>query len=310
MSTDRLPRWPIVLSIVAAVVTIGMKATAYAVTGSVGLLSDALESGVNLLAAVTAYFSLVYAARPADPNHTYGHEKIEFFSSGLEGLLIVFAGLGTAAYAVQRLLAPQPLAALEWGVVISLAASAVNLVVARVLLRYGKKHRSIVLEADGQHLMSDVWTSVGVIAGIVLVILTDYKVLDPLLAIAVGLNITWTGVGLIRRSFNGLMDHALPAAEQGQIREVIRANLPPGAQFHALRTRQAGARRFIEFHLLVNGDQTVRQAHHTAHDIEHALTAALPGLEVVVHVEPVDERESWEPEYLERLGEPTTPPPA
>jgi cation diffusion facilitator family transporter len=307
--TQPLPRWPIVLSIAAAVITIGMKATAYAITGSVGLFSDALESVVNLLAAVTAYFSLLYAARPADPSHTYGHEKIEFFSSGLEGLLILLAGLGTAAYAVQRLIAPQPLAALEWGVAISLAASAVNLVVARVLLRYGRKHRSIVLEADGQHLMSDVWTSVGVVVGIVLVILTDYKVLDPLLAIAVGLNITWTGVGLIRRSVNGLMDHALPASEQEQIRQVIRANLPPGAQFHALRTRQAGARRFIEFHLLVNGDQTVRQAHHTAHAIEAALAAALPGLEVLVHVEPVDERESWEPEYLERLGEPTTPPP-
>src|SRR4051812_15683784 len=207
-----LPRWPIVLSIAAAVVTIGMKSTAYAVTGSVGLFSDALESGVNLLAAVTAYFTLVYAARPADPNHTYGHEKIEFFSSGLEGLLILLAGLGTAAYAVQRLVTPQPLAALEWGIVISLAASAVNLGVARVLLHHGRKHRSIVLEADGRHLMTDVWTSFGVLLGIGLVLLTNLNVLDPLLAIAVGLNIVWTGVGLIRRSVNGLMDHALPAA--------------------------------------------------------------------------------------------------
>src|SRR5437763_16610141 len=280
-------RWPIALSIVAAVLTIGMKATAYALTGSVGLFSDALESGVNLLAAVTAYFSLLYAARPADPSHTYGHEKIEFFSSGLEGVLVLVAGVGTAVYGARRLVHPQPLDGLEVGILLSLAASAINLAVARVLLHHGRKHRSIVLEADGQHLMADVWTSLGVLLGIGLVILTGYQVLDPLLAIAVGLNITRTGVRLIRRSANGLRAHALPAAEQEQIREVIRANLPPGAQFHALRTRQAGARRFIEFHLLVNGDQTVRQAHHTAHDVERALTAALPGLEVVIHVEPV-----------------------
>lgn len=302
-------RWPIALSIVAAVLTIGMKYAAYAVTGSVGLFSDALESCVNLLAAVTAYFSLLYAARPADPSHTYGHEKIEFFSSGLEGVLILVAGVGTAAYAVRRLVHPQPLDALELGVVISLAASAINLVVARVLLHYGRKHRSIVLEADGQHLMSDVWTSVGVLGGLGLVMLTGVNELDPLLAIAVGLNIMWTGFGLIRRSFNGLMDHSLPAAEQEQIRAVIRASLPAGADFHGLRTRQAGARRFIEFHLLVPGDLSVRAAHAAAHRVEAALVAAIPGLEVVIHVEPVDERESWEPEYLERLGEPGTPPP-
>jgi cation diffusion facilitator family transporter len=301
-------RWPIALSIVAAVLTIGMKSAAYAVTGSVGLFSDALESCVNLLAAVTAYFSLLYAARPADPSHTYGHEKIEFFSSGLEGVLILVAGVGTAIYGVRRLVHPQPLDGLEVGVLISLGASAINLVVARVLLHHGRKYRSIVLEADGQHLMTDVWTSLGVLAGLVLVMLTGVKQLDPVLAVLVGLNIVWTGFGLIRRSFNGLMDHALPAAEQEQIRSVIRANLPGGAEFHGLRTRQAGARRFIEFHLLVAGDLSVREAHAIAHRIEGALTAAIPGLEVVIHVEPVDESESWEPEYLERLGEPGTPP--
>ena len=301
-------RWPIALSIVAAVLTIGMKATAYALTGSVGLFSDALESGVNLLAAVTAYFSLLYAARPADPSHTYGHEKIEFFSSGLEGVLILVAGVGTAVYAARRLVHPQSLDGLEVGILISLAASAINLVVARVLLRYGRRYRSIVLEADGQHLMTDVWTSLGVLAGLGLVMLTGVKELDPVLAILVGLNIVWTGFGLIRRSFNGLMDHALPAAEQEQIRSVIRASLPAGAEFHGLRTRQAGARRFLEFHLLVDGNLSVREAHHLAHRVEDALTAAVPGLEVVIHVEPVDERESWEPEYLERLGEPGTPP--
>jgi cation diffusion facilitator family transporter len=303
MPPPRHLRWPIALSIGAALVTIGMNGTAYAVTGSVGLFSDALESVVNLVAAVTAYAVLWYAARPADPSHAYGHEKIEYFSSGLEGSLIILAGLGTAAYAVRRLLQPEPLSHLELGTVIGLAASAVNLVAARVLLHYGRKHDSIVLEADGKHLMADVWTSVGVIAGLGLVILTGYAWLDPILAIAVAANIVWTGGELVVRSFNGLMDHALPAAEQEQIRAVVAVNLPPGAAFHMLRTRQAGARRFAEFHLLVDGDLTVRAAHHVAHAVEAALVAAMPGLEVTIHVEPVDEEESWEGEELRRLGE-------
>jgi cation diffusion facilitator family transporter len=173
-----------------------------------------------------------------------------------------------------------------------------------VLLFSGRKHHSIVLEADGKHLMADVWTSVGVLAGIVLVIITGWTWLDPILAIAVGLNIVWTGGELVYRSFNGLMDHALPAAEQEQIRSIIREHLPEGADFHLLRTRQAGARRFVEFHLLVDGDQSVRAAHQVAHTVEAALVAALPGLEVTIHVEPVDEQESWENEAMEQLGEP------
>jgi cation diffusion facilitator family transporter len=300
-------RWPIALSILAAVVTIGMKSTAYALTGSVGLFSDALESGVNLLAAVTAYAALWYSARPADPTHTFGHEKIEYLSSGLEGVLILIAGLATAGYAIRRLVHPEPLEDLEIGTLIALAASGVNFVVARVLLHHGRKHGSIVLEADGKHLMSDVITSIGVVAGLGLVLVTGWNPLDPLLAIAVGLNITWTGGELIRRSFDGLMDHALPAAEQEKIREVIRAHLPAGADFHGLRTRQAGARRFVEFHLLVNGDLPVREAHHLAHRVEESLTAAIPGLEVVIHVEPVDEQESWEGDYLRQIGEPGEP---
>lgn len=300
-------RWPIALSILAAIVTIGMKGTAYALTGSVGLFSDALESLVNLFAAVAAYVALWYSARPADPTHTYGHEKIEYLSSGLEGVLIVVAGLGTAGYALRRLIFPEPLEDLEIGVVIALAASVVNLAVARVLLRAGRTHRSIVLEADGKHLMSDVVTSVGVVAGLALVLVTGWKPLDPLLAIAVGLNIVWTGGELIYRSFNGLMDHAIPTAEQDAIRTAIRNHLPEGADFHGLRSRQAGASRFIEFHLLVDGDSTVREAHHVAHQIEQAIAAALPGLHVVIHVEPVDEEESWEAEDLRQIGEPGKP---
>lgn len=299
-------RWPIILSILAAILTIGMKGAAYAVTGSVGLMSDALESLVNLVAAATAYVALSYAARPADRTHAFGHEKIEYFSSGLEGVLIILAGIGTAGYAMRRLIYPEPLNDLELGTIIGLAAAGVNLVVARVLLHYGRKHQSIVLEADGQHLMADVWTSVGVIFGLVLVLLTKVVWFDSVVAILVGLNIVWTGAELVGRSFNGLMDHALPVAEQEQIREVIRANLPAGAAFHMLRTRRAGQRRFAEFHLLVEGDLTVRAAHVLAHEIEAALLAAMPGLEVMIHVEPIDELESFEKEDLKRLGEPVS----
>ncbi len=301
-------RWPVALSIAAALVTIGMKGTAYALTGSVGLLTDALESVVNLLAAVTAYFALWYAARPADPSHAYGHEKIEFFSSGLEGVLIVVAGLGAAGYGVRRLVVPEPLSELELGSALALVASVVNLAVARVLLHYGRAHKSIVMEADGQHLMADVWTSVGVLAGLALVYATGLTFFDSVLAIVMGLHITWIGLGLIRRSFDGLMDHAIPREELDRIRAVIRANLPEGATFHLLRSRLAGARRFIEFHLLVDGDISVRAGHHHAERLTGALVAALPEVAVTIHVEPVDEQESWEPEYLRRLGEEPAPP--
>ena len=301
-------RWPVALSIAAALVTIGMKSTAYALTGSVGLLTDALESVVNLLAAITAYFALWYASRPADPSHTYGHEKIEFLSSGVEGVLIVVAGLGAAAYGVRRFFQPESLSSLELGTALALAASVVNFAVARVLLHYGRVHKSIVMEADGQHLMADVWTSTGVLTGLGLVLVTGYTFFDSALALAMGLHITWTGLRLIRRSFDGLMDHAIPANERDRIREVIRTNLPAGATFHLLRTRMAGARRFVEFHLLVDGDLSVREGHQLATKLEAALEAAMPEIAVTIHVEPVDEEESWEPEYLRRLGEEPTPP--
>ncbi len=289
-------RWPVALSIVAALITIGMKSTAYALTGSVGLLTDALESVVNLLAAITAYFALWYASRPADPSHTYGHEKIEFLSSGLEGVLIVLAGFGAAGYGIRRLISPEPIEAIELGSGLALAASVVNFAVARVLLHHGRVHKSIVMEADGKHLMADVWTSVGVLLGLALVYLTGRTFFDSLLALAMGFHITWTGLGLIRRSFDGLMDHAIPLQERDRIREVIRTNLPAGATFHLLRTRLSGARRFVEFHLLVNGDVSVREGHRLATKLEAALEAAMPEVAVTIHVEPVDEQESWEPE--------------
>jgi cation diffusion facilitator family transporter len=280
------------LSIAAGVVTLALKSAAYLLTGSVGLLSDAAESVINVFAAGMAYLSLLYAARPVDESHAYGHEKIEYFSSGLEGGLIGVASFVIGWVAVQRLLVPAPLEKLGPGLVIATAAAAVNGAVGVVLLRAGRRHGSIVLEADGQHLMTDVWTSVAVVAGLGLVWLTDVKVFDPLVALAMAANILRTAVGLVRRSVNGLMDHALPEAEQDAVRAAITAHLGPGMDFHALRTRQAGTRRFADFHLLVPGSMTVHQAHARTGVIEEAVRAALPGLEVTVHIEPIEEPEA------------------
>jgi cation diffusion facilitator family transporter len=300
-------RGPILLSVTAAILTIGLKAVAYAVTGSVGLFSDALESGVNLVAALTAAVSLWYAARPADPSHAFGHEKIEFFSSGLEGVLIALAGLGTIGYAIDRLFHPQPLQSLHVGLWISAAAAMVNLFAAVVLLRAGRRHGSIILEADGHHLLTDVWTTCGVIAGLGLVWLTGFISLDSILAVVVGLMILHTAYRLVRRSFDGLMDHALPADEQDRIRALFRAALPPGTDFHAVRTRQAGRRKFAELHLLVPGHTSVRDAHLLAHEVEAAVRKEMPELVITTHTEPIEDRTSWETDELLRLGEPAEP---
>lgn len=296
------PRYPVVLSILAALLTLGMKGGAALMTGSVGLASDAAESLINLFAAVTAYLSLRYAARPVDESHTYGHEKIEYLSSGFEGVLIVVAAGGILWYAVQRLIAPQPLEALGLGTGIALAASVINLAVAQVLLRVGRASQSIVLEADGQHLMTDVWTSVGVLGGLFLVWLTDWKELDPILAIVVAGNILWTAYFLLCRSFNGLMDHSLPEAEQAAVRRAIESRLLPRMHFHALRTRQAAARRFVEFHLLVPGSWSVSVAHQLTGQVEEAVRQALPGgAEVTVHIEPIEDEEAWNDSALIEL---------
>ena len=298
-------RGPLLLSLLAAVLTIGLKGTAYFLTGSVGLFSDALESFVNLLAATAAYFSLKYSHKPADPEHAYGHEKIEFFSSGLEGTLVFVAGLGTAWYAVDRLIEPKELDQLGIGIGLTVVASAINFGVAIVLLRVGKKHGSVILEADGHHLMSDVLTSLAVVTGLGLVALTGLKFLDPVLALVVGLSILWTGFQLVRRSFDGLMDRALPVEDQTCLREGIRTALPAGCHFHFLRTRRAGRRKFVDFHLLVPGTWTVQAGHTLAHDIETKLLDIAAELEVTIHVEPIEDESSWEPAALARLGEQT-----
>jgi cation diffusion facilitator family transporter len=289
------------LSIGAAAATISLKSTAYFLTGSVGLLSDAIESLVNLAGAVMALVMLTIAARPADESHVYGHSKAEYFASFVEGLLILGAAAGIIAAAVNRLLHPQELQELGVGLGVSVAASLINFIVARILMDRGEKMNSITLEADAQHLMTDVWTSAGVISGVAIAGLTGWEVLDPLLAIAVALNILWTSVHLVRRSVQGLMDVALPEPERKRIEEVMQKYRGRGANFHALRTRQAAARRFISVHILVPGEWTVHDAHHLAEDFESDIRNALGGVVTVfTHLEPAEDELSMEDIFLDR----------
>jgi cation diffusion facilitator family transporter len=289
---------PLLLSLVAALLTLGLKFAAYWVTGSVGLLADALETLTNVVAALTALFSVWYAALPVDVSHTYGHRKIEYFSSGLEGALILAAAGAIGWHAVEHFLHPEMPRDLLVGGGITLVAALINLVVARILIRVGRARGSIVLEADGRHLLVDVWTSAAVLVGLGLVRLTGQTWFDPAVALLVAVNIVRTGVDLVRRSFNGLMDHALPPEEQARVRSAIEARLEPGMDYHALRTRQAGTDRFADFHLLVPGSYTVARAHALVERIEEAVRAALPGIEVTVHVEPIEERAAWEDSAL------------
>jgi cation diffusion facilitator family transporter len=289
------------LSIGAAVATIGLKTSAYFLTGSVGLLSDAIESLVNLAGAVMALIMLTIAARPADESHVYGHSKAEYFASFIEGLLILGASAGIIGAAIQRLLSPHRLEQLGLGLTVSIAASVINFIVSRVLMRQGKKRNSITLEADAHHLMTDVWTSLGVIGGVAIAGLTGWNILDPMIAIVVAVNIIWTGLQLVNRSVAGLMDAALPEHEQKLIQKVTEKYRDKGATFHALRTRQAAARRFISVHMLVPGDWTVHDAHHIAEDFEADIREVLGGVVTVfTHVEPVEDELSMEDIYLDR----------
>lgn len=278
------------LSIAAAVVTILLKLAAYLLTGSVGLLSDAAESLVNLAGALVALGMLTIAARPPDDGHTFGHSKAEYFSSAIEGLLILSAAGAIAYTAVERLLNPKPLEQMGLGLLVSTAASLINLVVAQILMKAGRKYESITLEADGKHLMTDVWTSAGVIGGLALVALTGWTVLDPIVALLVAANIVWTAVDLLRRSVNGLMDASLPAADQ-QVIEAVMAQYRAQQQveFHALRTRQAASRRFLSVHMLVPGSWTVHDAHHIAEDFERDLRAVLGDAVIHTHIEPIED---------------------
>jgi len=288
------------LSIAAAVVTIGLKTTAWALTGSVGLLSDAAESVVNLVAAVTTLGMLTIAARPPDADHAYGHDKAEYFASGVEGGLIIVAAVAIAWSAVNRLLHPAPIEKLGLGLLISTGASLVNLAVARVLYRAGRKYRSIALEADAHHLMTDVWTSAGVLAGIGIVALTGWDRLDPIVAVAVAVNITWAGGKLVHRSALGLLDTALPADEQGAVQRVLDSHRGPEVQFHALRTRQAASRRFVSVHVLVPGAWSVSRGHGLLEQIEDEIRQALPSSTVLTHLEAIEDPASYADEMLDR----------
>lgn len=288
------------VSIAAAVLTILLKTIAYVLTGSVGLLSDALESIVNLVGAIMALAMLTIAARPADDDHTYGHSKAEYFSSGVEGTLILIAALSIIWTAAPRLWTPQPLEQVGLGLAVSVGASVINLLAAYFILRAGKKYKSITLEANAHHLMTDVWTSVGVIGGVGLVALTGWQRLDPIVAFIVAANIIWSGTRIVRASVLGLMDTALPEEERNAILNILETYTPKGIQFHALRTRQSGARRFVSFHVLVPDTWTVLEGHQLLEHIEADIRHALPDITVFTHLEPLNDPASFDDTTLDR----------
>lgn len=302
MSQPNLTRYAW-LSIAAALSTIVLKTIAWWVTGSVGLLSDAAESFVNLIGAMMALAMLTIAARPADDDHSYGHGKAEYFSSGLEGGLILIAALGIGVAAVPRLLHPQPLDKVSTGLVVSAVASIVNLFVALLLLRVGRRQQSITLEANAHHLLTDVWTSVGVIAGVGAVVLTGWQWLDPVVALLVAANIVFAGVKIVRRSVLGLMDASVSPVDLKTIQRVLDRHTQERVQFHALRTRQSGARRFISVHVLVPGDWTVQRGHDLLENIEDDIRTVIPHSTVFTHLESIDDPVSWKDVGLERSGE-------
>jgi cation diffusion facilitator family transporter len=282
------------LSIAAALTTIGLKAGAYIITGSVGLLADALESGVNLIAAVFALIILGIAAQPPDDEHAYGHTKAEYFAGGAEGTLIFIAAITIGLTAIDRLANPLLPEQLGLGLVVSVVAAILNLVVARILLRAGRQYRSITLEADARHLMTDVWTTGGVLVGIAAVALTGWAVLDPIIALLVAAQILFAGLKLVRESVVGLMDTALPANEMAEITEILDRYAVNGVRYHALRSRQAGAQRFISVHVQVPGAWTVQEGHSLLEDIDRDVRAALPPVSVFTHLEPLEDPRSWD----------------
>lgn len=289
------------LSIAAAVVTIALKAAAYLMTGSVGLLSDALESVVNLVAAIVLLVIVRIAASPPDAEHAYGHGKAEYFSSGLEGALIFVAAAAIIASAIPRLLSPEPLQALGLGLAVNASAAVINLVVAQRLRRAARELRSIALEADAQHLMTDVWTSAGVLVGVGLVAITGWARLDAVVALAVAIHILWTGARLVRRSATGLLDAAVPSSERAQIEAVLdQCVREQGIDWHALRTRQSGARRFVDVHVLVPGAWSVTRGHALCDRLERDIAAIAPQTTVFTHLEPLEDAISFADQGLDR----------
>ena len=288
------------LSIAAAIVTIGLKLGAFWITNSVGLLSDALESLVNLVTAIAALIALHISTRPADEEFAFGYSKVEYFSSGFEGGMILLAAGSIAATAFPRLIRPQPIEQVGFGLGVSVIASLINLGISRILARAARQYGSITLEADSRHLMTDVITTGGVLVGVLLVSLTGFERLDPIIALIVAANILFTGIGLLRHSARGLMDVSLPAPEVQDIEEILKPYQSQGVIFHALRTRESAARGFVSMHLLVPGKWSVRQAHHKAEQIESEIRAKNPNVAVFTHIEPREDPESLEDSMLDK----------
>jgi len=288
------------LSIAAAITTILLKGIAWKLTGSVGLLSDAIESFVNLAGALMALAMLTLAALPADYDHAHGHSKAEYFSSAFEGFLILLAALAIGYTSIERLINPRPLEAVDVGLLVSVVASAINLATAKILMKVGREQNSISLEADAHHLMTDVWTSAGVIAGVGLVWLSDWLWLDPVIAILVALNILWTAWQLMHRSASGLMDESLPAEQLKLIETLLASYREQGLDFHALRTRQSGNRAFVTLHVLVPGHWTVQLGHNWADRIELEIGKAIPRAHITTHLEPIEDPVSMVDQGLDR----------
>jgi cation diffusion facilitator family transporter len=289
------------LSVAAAIVTISLKMLAWWYTGSVGLLSDALESVVNLVAAVAAVIALTIAQKAPDEEHAYGHAKAEYFSSGFEGALVLLAAVGIVVTSVPRLFEPQPVEQVGLGLTVSIMASLLNLVVARRLFKAGREYRSVTLVADAHHLMTDVWTSVGVVVGIALVAATGWQRLDPIIALAVAVNIVVTGISLMRRSMLGLLDTALPVEDREKVGTILaRYRQDRGIETHALRTRMAGSRAFVAVHVLVPGEWTVHDGHQLLEEIEDEIREAIPGSSVFTHLESLEDPASYSDTELDR----------
>ena len=282
------------LSVATSIVTISLKFLAYYLTGSIGLLSDAVEAVVNIVAALVALGVLTYAAAAPDREHNFGHEKAQYFSSGIEGALIFVAAGAIVWVAIPRLLAPQPIDQIGIGVALSIAAALANAGCAWVLLRAAREHRSITLEADARHLLTDVWTTGGVVLGLLLVQWTGWLLLDPLVALAVAVQILWTGWTLMGRSFQGLMDRAVPDEDRAVIVEVLETLRHQGGDYHALRTRVSGAKSFVDVHVLVPGKMSVQQGHDLVERLENEIQARLPHVEVLTHLEPLEDPKSWD----------------
>jgi cation diffusion facilitator family transporter len=298
---SRSKRFYIVLSVAAAVATMSVKFVGYLLTGSVGLFSDAAESVVNLVAALVALWAVTLADKPADEEHTYGHSKSEYFSSGVEGALIFVAALVIAVEALPRLWHPQPLEQVGLGLAFSVSGAAINGVLAWFMLRAGKEQRSIALQADARHLFADVWTTVGVLVGVLLVAVTGWLLLDPVVALLVAANIIWTGGRLLHETGLGLLDTALPKEDLQRIDAILDPYREQGILFHAQRSRQAGSRRFISFHVLVPGSWTVQKGHSVCEAIELAIRETFPETTVFTHLEPREDPTSFADQALDRV---------